>query len=345
MKTMKIAMLGFGSAGQAFAKILEEKREEIRSIYGWNPVVSVIVTGSRGSLINEEGIDLSRALNERKRKGHFDEKHPDYVKLSALEAVQTAEYDVVMELTPLEIFSGEPAITHLKTAMKRGKHAITANKGPIAWAFRELSQLAKDQGVCFYYETTVMDGTPVFNMVQETLPLCRVTELNGILNTTTNFVLEQLASGSSYEEAMEEGRRRGFVEADPSMDMDGWDSAAKITALLNVLMDGNVTPRHIQRTGISQITKEELSDAACRGKVIKLLCHGSFENGRAAGWVRPVEVDQNSLWASIDGTTSVVQITTDLMGTLSIVEHGPEIEQTGYGIFSDLLRVIRNCSR
>lgn len=345
MKTIKIAMLGFGNAGQAFAKILEAKREDIRSAYGCDPVVSVIVTGSRGSLVNENGIDLNRAMDELKRQGHFDETHPGYGQLSALEAVQREKYDVVIELTPLEIFSGEPAITHLKTAMNRGKHAITANKGPLAWAFRELSQLAKDQGVCFYYETTVMDGTPVFNMVQETLPLCQVTELNGILNTTTNFVLEQLASGSSYEEAVEEGRLRGFVEADPSMDIDGWDSAAKITALLNVLMDGNIKPTEIQRTGISQITKEELDNASHRGKVIKLMCHGSFENGRAAGWVKPVEVDQNSLWASIDGTTSVVQITTDLMGTLSIVEHGPEIEQTGYGIFSDLLRVIRNCSR
>ncbi len=341
MRTLKIAMLGFGNAGRAFAKILEEKREEIRKRCQCDPVVTVITTKSRGSLVSKNGgLDLRQAWTELETLGHFDEASPEYSELTSMEAVETADYDVVLELTPLEIFSGEPAATHLRKAMERGKHAITANKGPIAWAFHELSTLAERQGVCFFYETTVMDGTPIFNLVEETLPLCRVTEVNGILNTTTNFILEELAKGVEYDQVIAEGKRRGFVEADPSMDVDGWDAAAKTTALLNVLMNAQMTPDQIGRTGIAGIGRAEIEAAASRGKVIKLMCHGGIEAGEVVGTVKPVEVDKGSFWASVDGTTSVVQISTDLMGTLSVVEHNPEIEQTGYGVFSDLLRLI-----
>lgn len=342
MKTLKIAMLGFGNAGRAFAKILEEKRGEIRERYQCDPVVTVITTKSRGSLVSEgRGIDLRRAWTDIEERGHFDRSLPEYSEITSMEAVETADYDVVLELTPLEIFSGEPAATHLRKAMERGKHAITANKGPIAWAFDELAELAEKQGVYFYYETTVMDGTPIFNLTEETLPLCKVTEVNGILNTTTNFILEELAKGVEYDQVIEEGKRRGFVEADPSMDVDGWDAAAKTTALLNVLMGAGITPDQIDRTGIAGIGRTEIEAAAARGKVIKLMCRGGIKDGAVVGTVKPVEVERGSFWASVDGTTSVVQITTDLMGTLSVVEHNPEIEQTGYGVFSDLLRVIR----
>ncbi|MBP6492034.1 MAG: hypothetical protein KA282_03585, partial [Clostridia bacterium] len=276
------------------------------------------------------------------RLERFDTESGEYTSMSALEIAEKVDYDVLLELTPLAIFSGQPAIGHITAALSRKKHAITANKGPIAWGFEDLKKLAKDNGVLFYYETTVMDGTPVFNLTEETLKLCKVIEVKGILNSTTNFILEELAAGKSYEEAIEEGKERGFVEADPSLDIEGWDAAAKITALLNVLMGANITPYDIQRKGIEDITLEQIQKAEAAGKVIKLLCRGSVENGKVIGKVGPVEVEKDDLLATISGTSSVVTITTDLMGTISVVEHDPEIEQTGYGVLSDLVRVIVN---
>lgn len=386
MKTLNVAMMGFGNAGQAFAEILLEKHDRICEEYGVDVRVTVITTGSRGCLCCPQGLDLREALTLLRSEGRFPVDHPHYwesefadchcaCEPASMTLAREAEYDVLMELTPLKIFSGQPAITHLRTALSRGKHAITANKGPIAWAFRQLRDLAEEKGVKFYYETTVMDGTPIFNLVEETLPLCTVTEVHGILNTTTNFVLEELAKGVPYDQVMEEGRRRGFVEADPSMDIEGWDAAAKLTALLNVLMGADITPRDVDRTGIEKITEDDIRDAASRGNVIKLICHGAFadeapaaaqpgeacsQDGqpgegcgeglklsprrRVIATVRPVEVPRDQLLANIDGTSSVVSITTDLMGKLSIVEHNPEILQTGYGIFSDLMRLIRHLS-
>ena len=333
-------MLGFGNAGRAFAKLLLSKSEEIINTYDRSIKVVAIATGHHGSLVDEAGIDLEKALADMEMFQHFDSERVKSSKMNAMEIAERVHYDVLIELTPLDIFSGQPAIDHIKAALNRRKHAITANKGPVAWAFEELNRLAEQQGVRFCYETTVMDGTPVFNLVEETLRMCSVTEVKGILNTTTNFILEELSKGKEYEDVILEGRRRGFVEADPSLDVEGWDAAAKTAALLNVLMRAGITPFSIHRKGIEDITLEQIRDAEARGKVIKLLCRGFIENGKIVGRVAPEEINKGDLLASITGTSSVVSITTDLMGTVTVVEHDPEIQQTGYGIFSDLIRIL-----
>ena len=339
MKTIRLALLGFGNAGQAFARLLMEKQEELTSTLDTRVLVSAIATHRKGTLLAEgpEGLNLAELLQELEQTGRFSRDEGK----TALQVAEEADYDILVELTPLDIFSGEPAISHIKAGLNRGKHVITANKGPVAWAYRELKDLAARKGVDFLCETTVMDGTPVFNLVRETLPFCRVTEISGILNTTTNFILEEMEAGQSFEEALEEGRRRGFVEADPSADLEGWDAAAKVTALMNVLMDAGITPLQIDRKGIGGITAEMLKEAAARGKSIKLLCRGWMEDGIPYGKVGPEEVDRKSLMAVIDGTSSVVSIQTDLMGKLSVLEHNPEIEQTAFGIFTDLIAIAK----
>lgn len=315
MREIKVALLGFGNAGKAFEEVLISKQEELQTKYDCQIKLVAKVTKSKGNLLEPKGID-------------------------AMEVARTVDYDILIEATPLDILTGQPAIDHIRIALEREKDVITANKGPIAWAYRELKELAEKNHCQFCYETTVMDGTPVFNLVQDTLKLCEVTEVQGILNTTTNFVLGELERGKTYEMAIEAGQKRGFVEADPTLDLDGFDAAAKLTALVNVLMKGDLTPDKVDRTGISEITKESLKEAGQRGKTIKLLCKAYWENEQIKAIVSPKEVDKVELFANIDATSSVVSITTDLMGKISIVEHNPEIEQTAYGIFSDLIRVI-----
>lgn len=344
MKTLKVVMLGFGNAGRSFARILISKHEIIKQKYQCDVRFVGISTGSRGSLVipdhTIERINLGNAINQIEENGRFDQNDPCFSKMDSFSILNHVDYDVAIELTPLSIFTGQPAIDHIRTAMNRGKHVITANKGPIAWAYDELCLLAKSKNVHFYFETTVMDGTPVFNMYEETLKLCTVTEISGILNTTTNFVLDELSRGKTYQEAIDEGTRRGFVEANPSMDIDGWDAAAKTAALLNVLMHACITPKDIDRTGISQITLEDIESAKTRGCVIKLVCSGKFVDGKVIGSVKPTEIPLNQIMSGVNGTSSILSITTDLMGKITIVEHDPEIEQTGYGIFSDLVRLI-----
>lgn len=341
MKTLKLALLGFGNAGQAFAALLLNKRKELADRFGTDVQVTAIVTGSKGTLVDAGGLDLGRLLIDLEKHGKFAEESPGYCRGDALQILKTALYDVVVELTPLDIHSGEPAMSYIEYALSGGRHVISANKGPLAHGAGRLKALALKNGVQYLHETTVMDGTPVFNLVEETLPMCRILEIQGILNTTTNFVLEEMSKGKAYEDALAEGRRRGFVEADPSLDIDGWDASAKLTALMNVLMGAHIRPGDISRTGIGNVTAADIRQAADQGKVIKLLCHGYLEAGVPKGTVKPVALEQTHPYAGIKGTSSVLTLHTDLMGAVTVIEHDPEIEQTGYGIFSDLVRLIR----
>lgn len=340
MKELKLALLGFGNAGRAFGKLLLEKHDEIKTKYDTDVKVVAIATGSRGNLVCNEGIDVAAAIADIEKDGKFAPER-GLSSLTTMEIVETVDYDVVAEMTPLNIFTGQPATDHIRGAFARKKHAITANKGPIAWHFRRLADMAKEAGVCFFYETTVMDGTPVFNLVEHTLKFARVTEVSGILNSTTNFILEEMEKGYDYDDIMERGRALGFVEADPAMDIEGYDAAAKITALLNVLMDAGITPDMVERKGIEDITYEDIENARAQGKIIKLVCKGTRDaDGNVHASVQPTLVDRTDLLATVNSTTSIVSITTDLMKKITVVEHDPEIEQTAYGVFGDLIRVL-----
>ncbi len=340
MTEKRLALLGFGNGAQAFAKMLLDKHQEIKERYDVDIKVSAVATRSKGNLMSYEGIDLSQALDDVRKNGRFSDRLP-LTGLDTIGLVKRADYDVLVEMTPLEIFTGEPAISHIEEAFRRGKDVITANKGPVAWKYRTLKELAKANGCKFFYETTVMDGTPVFDLVEKTLKMTKVTEISGILNSTTNFILEEMAKGHPYEEIIMRGRKCGFIEADPAMDTEGYDAAAKLTVLLNVLMDENMTPDMVKREGIENVTLEKIRQAADRGNVIKLLCRGlRKDDGSIAAEVKPHEVPAGDMLAAVTGTTSVVSVTTDLMGKISIVEHDPGIEQTAYGIFSDMLRIL-----
>jgi homoserine dehydrogenase len=320
MRTMKLAMLGYGNAGKAFKNLLEEKAQALAEAYDTNFEFVSIVTKSQGDLLGSPTD-------------------------TALEVAVNVDYDILIELTPLNIITGQPAISHIEAALNRGKDVITANKGPIAHDFKRLFKLAKQNGCSFFYETTVMDGTPVFNLVHDTLKFCTVTEVSGILNSTTNFILEEMEKGLPMDQIMEKGRAVGFVEADPLMDIEGYDSAGKITALLNVLMDAGMTPDQIDRKGIEDITHKDIEDAAAKGCKIKLVCKGWREKGKVYGKVAPEYVPLNHLYATINGTSSILSITTDLMGKLTIIEEEPEILQTAYGVFSDLIRIVEKDER
>ena len=315
MQTIKLAMLGYGNAGRAFKSLLEEKAEALAEAYDTSFEFVSIVTKSKGDLLGSPTD-------------------------TAMDVAETADYDILIELTPLNITTGEPAISHIEAALNRGKNVITANKGPIAHDYKRLSKLAQQNGCAFFYETTVMDGTPIFNLVNDTLKFCTVTEVGGILNSTTNFILEEMEKGLPMAQILEKGKELGFVEADPLMDIEGYDSAGKITALLNVLMDADMTPDQIDRKGIEEVTYKDIKDAAAKGCKIKLVCKGWREHGKVYGSVAPEYIPLTHLYSTINGTSSILSITTDLMGKLTIIEEEPEILQTAYGVFSDLVRIV-----
>lgn len=334
MKKVRVAFFGFGNCGKAAAELLCKKHDEIVGKFDTDVAVTHIVTGSHGYIEDPEGIDLKAVLSGT----------DDYewrCDRDSIELSRTAEYDVMVEMSPLDIFTAEPATTHIRNAFERGRYAVTSNKGPIAWNYRELRDIADERDLGFFFETVVLDGTPVFGMAESELLLAEVTEISGILNTTTNFILDELAAGCEYDDIMARGRSIGFIEKDSSLDIEGYDAAAKITSLANALMDACITPEDVDRKGIEDITMDDIRDAEAEGKVIKLMCRCEKKDGKVTASVGPERVSKTSLPATICGTTSLLSITTDLMRTISFIEHDPIIEQTAYGVFSDIVRAVR----
>ena len=318
--------------------MLSEKEDEIRKTYGRGVRVTAIVTRSKGTVVDPSGIDLLKACGDIDACGRFADGTPGLCGLSAFDVLRDADYDAVCELTPLNIFTGQPAIDHIKAAFARGKHVVSANKGPIAWAFDELSAMAAEKGCLFFYETTVMDGTPVFNLVEHAEAVPRD---GGIRHPQQHHQLYFRGAGQPGRRMRISSRRARRWALSKRTRPWTWTAtmpAAKVTALLNVLMKAHLTPDKVDRTGIAGITAETIKEAAVRGKVIKLLCKGRPDRGPAA--YGPVSnrwrLTEMTCWPP-DSTTSVVSITTDLMGKLSVIEHAPEIQQTAY-------RHLRRCA-
>lgn len=261
---------------------------------------------------------------------------------STEELLSNSIADVMIELSALSIHDGQPAISYIKKSFEKNMHVITANKGPIAWAYHDLYNIAEKNKLQFLFETTVMDGTPIFNLHKYSLPGTKVLGFKGILNSTTNFIIEAMEEGRDFNDALKEAQIQGFAEANPDMDIDGWDAAAKTAVLATVLMGESVTPHDVDRKGIRDINLDDIRTANKNNQKIKLICEGKVENGHVKCSVSPVILEKDSIFSFIDATSSIVSLTTDLMGEIMIIEKHPEILQTGYGIYSDLLTLIRS---
>jgi homoserine dehydrogenase len=221
-------------------------------------------------------------------------------------------------------------------------HVVTANKGPIAHAYAALCAEARAAGVEFRFESTVMDGAPVFNFVRNNLPGCSVRGFTGVLNSTTNVVIGAMRRGLTLEEGIDEARKIGVTEADASYDIDGWDSAAKTAALANVLLQAGVTPLDVDRRGIGRLTPEKLHDLRQQRKTVRLVsrAHRTGADGVKLR-VRAEVLDEADLLATVEGTSNLLLLDTDLMGTVGSVEINPGVEQTAYGLFSDVVDIAK----
>ncbi len=336
---LRLAVMGFGNVGQEFARLLLKKRDWLLQAKGLDVEVLAIATKNHGSLFSKHAIDLNHALEHFDANRTLKDFGPESTSLTPTEIIEQTDADLMVELSPLNVETGQPAIGHIKSAFGVGLDVITANKGPIAFAYKELRSLARSRGAHFRFEGTVMDGTPIFNLVEKTLPGCQVLGIEGILNSTSNFVLTEMSKGRSLGEAVKEAQAGGFAEADPSLDIDGWDAAMKITALANVLMDADTSPKNVDREGIRDVSPSDIVRAREGGRKIKQVASAAMESGEVKLRVKRVLIDSNSPFWSIDGTSSAVTLRTDLMGDLTISEINPQVTQTAYAVFSDMLLI------
>jgi homoserine dehydrogenase len=339
-----LAFIGFGNVGQGLARILVNKKAFLRAEYGFEFKTVAVSDIRKGSILDEEGVDLERLLQLAKETGTIIGCREGQRSISSMEIVEKNLADVIIEATWTNLETGEPGLTYIRKALAAGKHVVTTNKGPIALAYRELKQLAEEHNVFLRFEGTVLTGTPTINLVFEDLAGAYVKSIRGILNGTTNYVLTQMEMGMSYEKALEKAQKLGYAEADPTMDVDAWDPTAKITILSNVAMNADLKVKDVERTGMRDVTVQEIKSARKQGKRIKLMAKAWREGDKVCAKVAPEKVPSNEILARIGGVLNAVTFETDFLKYITIVGPGAGGTEAGYALLNDLLMINRYLS-
>ncbi len=260
-------------------------------------------------------------------------------KLASIQGwLQAAQADILFEATSLNVETGQPATDHIRAALQHGAHAITANKGPIVHAYRELRDLAAAKGKRFLFESTVMDGVPIFSLFDQ-LPAIHLQGFHGILNSTTNVILSEMEHGLSFDDSLKKAQALGIAETDATHDIDGWDAAVKTAALITVLMDVPMRLEDIYREGIRELTTNAVRNGRRDGWPFKLVCRAQRDGNGVKASVAPEKVLSSSPMGKISGTSSYIYFKTDIFPGLAITEENPGLYATAYGMLADFVRI------
>jgi len=333
---MRLLLIGFGTVGQGLAELLLAKDKTLRDSYDLAVKVVGISDMLKGSLYHKDGIDLAGALEKAKQGGSLSELDGAF-KGDALAMIEEAEADMTVEATYTDIKTGEPATSHIRAALNKGMHVTTTNKGPTALFFQELNKLARDKGVKFLFEGTVMSGSPMLNLARETLAGCEIQQVKGILNGTTNYILTRMEEGLGYEDALKKAQELGYAEAVPDADVLGWDALAKVTIIANAMFGVKAKPDDFPCKGITEITADAIVQAKRHGKRFKLIGKVWREGGKVRASVAPEEVDLSHPLAGVMGGTNAITFTTDILGDVTIVGPGAGRAETGYSALIDII--------
>ncbi len=326
---MKIAILGFGTVGQGIATGMARKDLGL---------TVTAIADSRSGIMESGGIDLQGALARKRAGGPVGERGMD-----SLRIVREGDYDVLVEVTPTDIRAGEPATTHIREALSRGRHVVASNKGPIALHYRELKELAASKGVELRYEATVCGAIPIIHVLRHGLRGNQVKALHGILNGTCNFILSRMAAeGLTYEQALAEAREMGVAEADPTYDVKGIDTAIKLVILANTIWDLDLGLDGVEITGIDQITPEAMRLSMEEGTTIRLIAEAIPDRGLFR--VSPRLVPETHPLV-VEGTLNAVTISTDLAGSLTFIGKGAGSIETASAVIGDLLHIKETYAR
>ena len=341
MAKPKLMIIGCGVVGQGLLEIIKSKKLDIS--------VVAISDFKKGSICCADGLCLTTVLELLKSGKSLEDYRCDpdcsdgkmYKGRDALETIRRCDADIMAEMTFTDIKTGQPATQHIEEALKKGMHVTTSNKGPAALQYNRLSKLAAENGVKFLIEGTVMSGTPVFDLARECLAGCKITEVKGILNGTTNYILTKMEQeGWSYDDALNKAQELGYAEADPTADVEGYDALAKVVILSNVLLGGNISPDDVPCEGISKVSLEDVKSAADEGMRYKLIGSTRLEGEKIIASVKPVKLPLSDPLTGVDGANNALTFDTDLMGKITIQGAGAGKIETGYSIFVDILNII-----
>jgi homoserine dehydrogenase len=334
---LRIILIGYGIVGQSFTKLLLSKLVDLSNLYGMKPRI-VACVDNKGSAIDTSGLDIQRLLEIKKNKGTVGVYYSNKTsRLEPLQIIENIDAEIVLELTPTNLTDGEPGLSHITSAMKYGKNVITVNKGPLSVAFPSLIELANYNGIMFKFSGTVGGGTPILEFAKRCLKGDRIVSFKGILNGTTNFILSKMEEGLTFKNALKDAQIKGYAETVPSLDIDGFDAAAKLVIMANWLMGMKVALEDVDRNGITKVKTQEVSKAIKKGNAIKLIA--SCENKRLV--VKPMEVSKLDP-ICVNGTLNSVTFSLEYAGNQTIIGRGAGGIETASAILRDMIEIREN---
>lgn len=344
MKHLRLSLVGFGVVGQSFAALLAKKRDLLRQQYDLDTTLVSVASARHGFIYRESSLSIPTLLelagSRRPLRDHPGITHWQ----DALEGLQATTADVLIEVTPTNLRDAEPALSHIRAALSRGIHVITANKGPIALAAPELLALARQHHALLGVEATVMAGTPVISTIREGMAGATIHAVRGILNGTTNYILSAMTTGRDYQDVLAEAQSLGYAESDPTADVGGYDAVAKTLILAALAFGEPLRVEQVQRQGITNVTKEQVLAAAERGQRIRLIASLRRESagGTLEASVMPTGLPLSDPLARVDGVLNAITIETDTLPAVTIIGPGAGGMQTAQGLLADLITIIRS---
>jgi homoserine dehydrogenase len=333
-RVVKLCLLGFGNVARAFCELLEGQ-EHALAARGLRVLISAVGT-RHGSLVEARGLPAGAVL----ARVHAGLPAPA---LPARDLLAASQADILIELTVMEKDGAPEATAHIEAAFDLGMHVVTANKGPLAWNWSRLAARTGATGRRLRFESTVMDGLPVFSLLEFTLPDCTLLGFEAVFNSTTNSIIDAVGRGETFTDALARAQAAGFAEADPSNDIDGWDAAYKAAVLANVAMGAGITPAEIERQSLRDVPVEHIVSAHAAGRRLRLVStvwREGGQGGRVRGRMRAAELTIDHPLAAIGGESLGALLHTDPMGDLLVAEIGALVPQTAYGVYADLLHVV-----
>ena len=319
-RALKVAVLGCGSVGSQVVRLLTEQRHDLAARVG-APVELVGVAVRR--------LDAPR-----------DVEVPDgLLTTDAVGLVARDDVDVVVEV----IGGIEPARSLILSALENGASVVTANKALLADDGPTLFEAAAKAERDLYYEAAVAGAIPILRPLRESLAGDRVTRVLGIVNGTTNFILDKMdTSGAGFSEALEEAQELGYAEADPTADIEGFDAAAKAAILASLAFHSRVTASDVYREGISEVTAADVASARDMGSVVKLLAICELRGDHVAARVHPAMIPRSHPLASVRGAYNAVFVESEAAGQLMFYGPGAGGAPTASAVLGDLVTVARN---
>jgi homoserine dehydrogenase len=332
---LRIILAGFGTVGQALAKILHQDEQRIVQAYGFRPQLTTIVD-SQGSCSDEAGLNIPLLLKTKEKYGTVAKYPRDGRRNNdSHRIISESDAEVVVETTPTNYKDGEPGLSNIKTALSNRKHVVTTNKGPLALAMPALLELARHRNLQLRFSGTVGGGTPFLDFAAKCIPGEKIAKIKGILNGTTNYILTRMEKSSlTFQKALVEAQKKGYAETDPTNDVEGFDTSAKIVIIANWILNKGLSLRDVDRTGISKITPQTLRKAQTKGARVKLI--GTI--GGSSASVRPEEIYADDP-TCVPDTLNALTFSTEHAGDITLIGPGAGGERTASAIVRDLVSI------